>query len=189
VFVATQVPPPAPQHQEVPASATESDKVRRARKIPVSMPPGPAHFNVDHVSLNDHRWPRIELPTTAPGTTTGTHGSPSGGVVAQRERTPALNVEVEVEYQEPSSMRSRVQAAVDEGAGRAALRGQRQALSDREALILDLVATGMSSRQVARRLGLSESLVNTHVKYMMAIADVSSRPALVAWGFRQGLLR
>ena len=50
-----------------------------------------------------------------------------------------------------------------------------------------LVAEGLSNRQIARRLVVSEATVKTHLNHVLSKLDVDGRPGLVAWAWRQGL--
>jgi DNA-binding CsgD family transcriptional regulator len=62
-------------------------------------------------------------------------------------------------------------------------RSQREAdrLTRRQSQLLDLVAAGLTNRQVARRLGLSEGTVRRHLENIFARLGVTSRTAAVAW--------
>jgi DNA-binding CsgD family transcriptional regulator len=54
-------------------------------------------------------------------------------------------------------------------------------LTKRQSELLDLVAAGMTNRQVARRLGLSEGTVRRHLENIFDRLGVSSRTAAVTW--------
>ena len=62
-------------------------------------------------------------------------------------------------------------------------RNQRGAdrLTRRQSELLDLVAAGLTNRQVARRLGLSEGTVRRHLENIFTRLGVSSRTAAVTW--------
>lgn len=60
-------------------------------------------------------------------------------------------------------------------------------LTPRELDVVRLVAEGLSNRQVARRLFVSEATVKTHLNHVLAKLDVEGRPGLVAWAWRHGL--
>jgi DNA-binding NarL/FixJ family response regulator len=60
-------------------------------------------------------------------------------------------------------------------------------LTRREVDVVRLVAEGLSNRQIARRLVVSEATVKTHLNHVLSKLDVDGRPALVAWAWRQGL--
>ncbi len=60
-------------------------------------------------------------------------------------------------------------------------------LTRREIDVVRLVAEGLSNRQIARRLVLSEATVKTHLNHVLSKLDVDGRPGLVAWAWRQGL--
>ena len=68
------------------------------------------------------------------------------------------------------------------GAGRVA-----HGLTPREVEVLRLVASGMSNRQIAERLVLSEHTVGRHVQNILAKLRVSSRTAAGAFAFEHGL--
>ena len=61
-------------------------------------------------------------------------------------------------------------------------------LTPRELDVLAAVATGMSNREVARRLYLSEATVKSHLVQVFAKLEVRSRTAAVARAREQGLL-
>jgi DNA-binding NarL/FixJ family response regulator len=60
-------------------------------------------------------------------------------------------------------------------------------LTPREVDVVRLVADGLSNKQVARRLYVSEATVKTHLNHVLAKLDVEGRPGLVAWAWRHGL--
>ncbi|MBE7325446.1 response regulator transcription factor [Nocardioides sp. Y6] len=61
-------------------------------------------------------------------------------------------------------------------------------LTPREREVLSAVATGLSNREVARSLFLSEATVKSHLVQIFAKLDVKSRTAAVARAREQGLL-
>lgn len=60
-------------------------------------------------------------------------------------------------------------------------------LTRREVDVVRLVAEGLTNRQIARRLVVSEATVKTHLNHVLSKLDVDGRPGLVAWAWRQGL--
>ncbi|HEX4429576.1 MAG TPA: response regulator transcription factor [Frankiaceae bacterium] len=62
-----------------------------------------------------------------------------------------------------------------------------EGLTPREVDVVRLVADGLSNKQVARRLFVSEATVKTHLNHVLAKLDVEGRPGLVAWAWRHGL--
>ena len=60
-------------------------------------------------------------------------------------------------------------------------------LTRREVDVVRLVAQGLSNRQIARELVVSEATVKTHLNHVLAKLDVDGRPGLVAWAWRHGL--
>ena len=69
-----------------------------------------------------------------------------------------------------------------------AMRVRRAELSARELEVLGLVAHGLSNRDIARRLVLSEATVKTHLNHAFGKLGVDSRTAAVAAARRAGLL-
>lgn len=63
----------------------------------------------------------------------------------------------------------------------------RDGLSPREAEILGLVAQGLSNKQIAAELTLSEHTVHRHVANILVKLDVSSRAAAAAYAAKRGL--
>lgn len=62
-----------------------------------------------------------------------------------------------------------------------------EGLTRREVDVVRLVAEGLSNRQIARRLVVSEATVKTHLNHVLSKLDVDGRPGLVAWAWRHGL--
>ncbi|PXY22161.1 response regulator [Prauserella muralis] len=62
------------------------------------------------------------------------------------------------------------------------------ALTTRERSILVLVAEGMSNRQIAGELGISERTARTHVSHVLAKLGLSSRTQAALVAVREGLL-
>ena len=55
-------------------------------------------------------------------------------------------------------------------------------LRPREAEVADLVAEGLSNRQIAARLFLSEHTVDSHIRSIMTKLGAASRAQIAAWG-------
>jgi non-specific serine/threonine protein kinase len=68
-----------------------------------------------------------------------------------------------------------VETALDEEIERDAV------LSDRQRMIVELVAQGMTNAQVAAKLGISHRTVESHVHNVKAALNLSTRAQLVAW--------
>lgn len=68
------------------------------------------------------------------------------------------------------------------------LRAPRARLSARETEVLQLVAEGLSNREIARSLFISEATVKTHLVHLNAKLHAGSRTEAVAQARRQGLL-
>jgi DNA-binding CsgD family transcriptional regulator len=68
-----------------------------------------------------------------------------------------------------------------------ARRGRRgtERLTKRQSELLDLVAVGLTNRQVARRMGLSEGTVRRHLENIFSRLGVTSRTAAVTWHTRR----
>lgn len=60
-------------------------------------------------------------------------------------------------------------------------------LTSREREVLQLVAEGMTSRQIARTLGVSVKTVQTHRSHLMHKLDAHDRTDLVKYAVRQGM--
>jgi DNA-binding CsgD family transcriptional regulator len=61
-------------------------------------------------------------------------------------------------------------------------------LTSREQEVLDQMAAGLSNRQIAETLGISEHTVKFHVSSVLGKLGVSSRAAAIRRGMRQGLV-
>ena len=62
-------------------------------------------------------------------------------------------------------------------------------LTDREVEVLRVSATGLTKRQMARRLTISEKTVGTHLEHIYSKVGCSSRAAAVLYAMEHGLLR
>lgn len=68
------------------------------------------------------------------------------------------------------------------------LRDPGSPLSARELEVLRLVASGMTNREIAAHLFISEATVKTHILHIYTKLDVNDRAAAVAVGYQRGLL-
>jgi DNA-binding NarL/FixJ family response regulator len=62
-------------------------------------------------------------------------------------------------------------------------------LTDREREVLVLLASGMANKQIARRLGISEKTVKSHLTNVFQRIGVRDRTQAALWAERHGLLR
>lgn len=65
---------------------------------------------------------------------------------------------------------------------------RRQALDDQELILLRLLADGLASEAVARRLGTSERTVRRRVRAICDRLGVPAPISAVVWAVRRGLL-
>jgi DNA-binding NarL/FixJ family response regulator len=63
-----------------------------------------------------------------------------------------------------------------------------EALTDREARVLQLIATGRSNKQVAWELGVSEETVKAHLKDIFEKLDVADRTHAVTVAAKRGII-
>jgi DNA-binding NarL/FixJ family response regulator len=61
------------------------------------------------------------------------------------------------------------------------------ALTDRETEVVRLMADGLSNKDIAGRLFVTEATVKTHVNNVFGKLDVNDRAAAVAWAYRSGV--
>ena len=91
----------------------------------------------------------------------------------------------------PEAIRTAVEAAATSGSfvdPAAEKGGARETLTRRQRQILQLVADGHSTVDVAHRLHLSAETVKTHTKAVLARLDARDRAHAVAIGLRRGLI-
>lgn len=62
-------------------------------------------------------------------------------------------------------------------------------LSKREVGVLKEVASGLSNKQIARRLGISEKTVRNHLSHIYAKLNISDRAQLMLWAIKKGLAK
>lgn len=60
-------------------------------------------------------------------------------------------------------------------------------LSRREADIVRLIASGLSNREISRRLDLSDKTVKNHISHIFAKLNVTARTQVVVYALRNGL--
>ncbi|WP_043739023.1 two-component system response regulator NarL [Thioalkalivibrio nitratireducens] len=63
--------------------------------------------------------------------------------------------------------------------------GERVVLTRREQEVLDQIAAGLSNKQIARELGLSEGTVKVHVKHLLKKLGMHSRLEAALWVVEQ----
>lgn len=63
------------------------------------------------------------------------------------------------------------------------------ALSSREQMVLSLLATGMSNKEMARELDISVRTVETHRRNIKVKLDISTTPGLVRYAIDNGLCK
>ncbi len=78
-------------------------------------------------------------------------------------------------------------AAPADGAGAAARRGAFDTLTPREREVLQLMAEGYATKEVAHRLGVSVKTVETHRRQIMEKLDMHSVAELTKYAIREGL--
>jgi len=65
---------------------------------------------------------------------------------------------------------------------------QLAALTERELAVLELIATGLSNREIADQLIVSEATVKTHVGRILSKVDARDRAQLVVFAYESGLV-
>jgi DNA-binding NarL/FixJ family response regulator len=61
-------------------------------------------------------------------------------------------------------------------------------LTEREGYVLRLLASGMSTGDIARAMYVTAETVRTHVKHILAKLDVRDRTQAVVWAYRSGFM-
>lgn len=64
-----------------------------------------------------------------------------------------------------------------------------EALSERELEVLELVSGGLSNKEIAPKLFISENTVKHHLKSILAKLQMQNRAQAAAWAVREGLIR
>lgn len=55
--------------------------------------------------------------------------------------------------------------------------------------ILQMIADGLTTAEICTEMRYSERTIKNTISFMMNVTATANRSALVAWGFRQGLLK
>jgi DNA-binding NarL/FixJ family response regulator len=63
----------------------------------------------------------------------------------------------------------------------------RERLTDRERQVLALVSQGLANKAIARRLGVSEKTVKSHLTTVFARIGVTDRTQAALWAVRNGV--
>jgi HD-GYP domain-containing protein (c-di-GMP phosphodiesterase class II) len=110
-----------------------------------------------------------------------------------RPHRPAMSAEQAAEAVASEANAGRLDpdavAAVVESAGQRVPRLARpHGLTDREAQVLALLARGLQTKQVAKRLGISAKTADRHIQNLYAKVGVSSRAAAAMFAMEHGLL-
>jgi LuxR family transcriptional regulator, maltose regulon positive regulatory protein len=106
------------------------------------------------------------------------------GDAAEREAAAALDSLLELGADWEAERARRLLAASEDGGGRLPLPG----VTAREREVLRLLAEGLTNRQIAERLVVSEHTVHRHVTNILRKLDLPSRTAAAAQAVRAGLL-
>ena len=101
-----------------------------------------------------------------------------------REVVRAVRAAHEGETLLAPAVAARLVEAIAEPAGAPA-----QRLTPREQEVLELIAAGLSNKLIARRLGIAEKTVKTHVGHVLAKLGVSDRTQAAMYAVRTGLVR
>jgi DNA-binding CsgD family transcriptional regulator len=80
-------------------------------------------------------------------------------------------------------------AAVAAAAGMTATADPPAGLTERELEVLRLVARGLATKEVARRLGISVKTADFHLQRVYDKAGVRTRAGIALYAVEQGLLR
>jgi DNA-binding CsgD family transcriptional regulator len=133
----------------------------------------------------------VHAVLTAAGRSRAPAGHPgeelAGGRVARREAAGPLA------GQPPTGQPPAGQPPAGEAAGEAArgsqVTGDRPAgLSERECEVLGLLARGLATKQVARRLGISPKTCDHHIQRLYGKAGVSTRAGATLFALEHGLV-
>ncbi|OEF99364.1 hypothetical protein BHF71_01890 [Vulcanibacillus modesticaldus] len=63
-----------------------------------------------------------------------------------------------------------------------------QTLTDREQEVLQLVATGISNKQIAERINISENTVKKHLRNILHKLQLKSRSEIISYAYSEGII-
>lgn len=61
-------------------------------------------------------------------------------------------------------------------------------LTGREAQVLELMADGLTNKEIAAKLNVTPETIKSHVRNLLSKYDVATRTALVSVAFRNGVV-
>lgn len=99
-------------------------------------------------------------------------------------RKAILNV-----HQGDGALSPEVTATVMRALARQSDKGSQAPLSDRELEVLECLAAGQTTSQIAARLFISENTVKTHVRHILEKLEASNRTEAVSKGLQLGLIQ
>jgi ATP/maltotriose-dependent transcriptional regulator MalT len=138
-----------------------------------------AHFH-DALAMNGRMGARPLVVLTRLDWADALHGRGQPGDLARADRL--------VRQAAAEARRLDMPGAVRRAAGLLTRLGQAQRaaspLSPREREVVDLVAAGLSNRDIAARFTLSERTVETHVRNILRKLDLSTRTQVAAWAMQ-----
>ncbi|MPZ73740.1 MAG: HD domain-containing protein [Nitriliruptorales bacterium] len=128
--------------------------------------------------------PAARLLATADAFSAMTEPRPHRSAFMAEEAAEILSGEADSGRHDPDLL-----VGVLEAAGQPALRVQRPAgLTEREAEVIRLVARGLQTKQVARRLAISAKTADTHIQNAYRKMGVSTRAAATLYAMEHGLV-
>ncbi len=61
-------------------------------------------------------------------------------------------------------------------------------LSARECEVVQLIAAGLSNRQIGARLAISDRTAESHVRHILIKLELRTRAQVAVWGVHRGLI-
>lgn len=111
----------------------------------------------------------------------------ASGYVLKDATVETVNAAIRAAHRGEVHLDPRVARRLAESLRSPAAPGSGASLTTREREILMLVAEGLSNRQIARRLHISERTARTHVSSILSKLGLASRTQAALWAIREGV--
>ncbi|MCL4395428.1 MAG: response regulator transcription factor [Chloroflexi bacterium] len=112
----------------------------------------------------------------------------AAGYIGKRARASEMVDAIRAVYRDGAYLQPSIARAIVEESAQPPEPESRDLLTEREKQVVQLVADGMSSREIAEQLGLSVKTIDTHRANIMEKLGIHSSAELVKYAIREGIV-